>query len=146
MGLGLLAPCVLAFSVVAPGWRRLALAFGAFVLAAAGMTLSTVLNFGPRHALAWVTPWAGPAIGLAALVVLALAPLPRAIVLGVGLIVLTGLVVGVAQAPADPFFALSLQSWQQGRFIRFHGLAQWVGWLWPFAAIAWMLSRLAAKS
>jgi len=145
IALGLLAPCVVAFSVVAPGWRRLAMAFGALVLAALGMTLSTLLNFGPRHALAWVTPWAGPAVGIAALGVLALAPMSRAVVLGVGLMVLTGLVVGVAQAPADPYFAQSLQAWEQGRFVRFHGLAQWIGWLWPYAAIAWLLSRLAVK-
>ena len=50
----------------------------------------------------------------------------------------------MAQAPADPYFALSLQAWEQGRFIRFHGLAQWIGWLWPFAALVWMLLRLGA--
>jgi hypothetical protein len=122
------------------------MAFGALALAALGMTLSTWLNFGPRHALAWVTPWSGPAVGLATLVVLLLAPLSRALVLGVGLIVLTGLVVSVAQAPADPYFALSLQAWEQGQFVRFHGLAQWIGWLWPYAAIAWMLSRLSVRS
>jgi VanZ family protein len=145
VALGLLAPCVVAFSIVAPGWRRLALAFGALLLAALGMTLSTLLNFGPRHALAWITPWAGPAVGLATLAVLVLAPLSRAVVLGLGLMVLTGLVVAVAQAPADPYFAQNLQAWEQGRFVHFHGLAQWVGWLWPYAAIAWMLSRLATK-
>ncbi|MBL8326386.1 MAG: VanZ family protein [Rubrivivax sp.] len=145
VALGLLAPCVVAFAIVAPGWRRLALAFGALVLAAVSMTLSTLLNFGPRHAMAWVTPWAGPAIGAATLVVLVLAPLSRAVVLGLGLIVLTGLVVAVAQAPADPYFAHNLRAWEHGRFARFHGLAQWVGWLWPYAAIGWMLSRLATK-
>ena len=145
IALGLLAPCVVAFAVVAPGWRRLALAFGALVLAAGGLTLATWLNFGPQHALAWVTPWAGPAVGLASLVVLALAPLPRAVVQGIGLMVLTGLVVAVAQAPADPYFAHNLQAWEHGRFVRFHGLAQWVGWLWPYAAIGWLLSRLATR-
>ncbi|MFO1268042.1 MAG: hypothetical protein U1F67_15490 [Rubrivivax sp.] len=95
------------------------------------MTLSTLLNFGPGHALAWITPWSLPAVGVAALVVLALAPMSRPMVLGVGLMLLTGLVVGVAQAPADPYFAQNLQAWEQGRFVRFHGLAQWVGWLWP---------------
>lgn len=145
IALGLLAPCMVAFAIVAPGWRRLAMAFGALVLAALGMTMSTWLNFGPRHALAWITPWAGPAVGLAVLAVLVLAPMSRAVVIGVGLMVLTGLVVGVAQAPADPYFAQSLQAWEQGRFVRFHGLAQWVGWVWPYAAIAWLLSRLAAR-
>jgi len=29
--------------------------------------------------------------------------------------------------------------------VRFHGLAQWVGWLWPYATMAWMLSRLGLR-
>ena len=74
----------------------------------------------------------------------ALAPMPRRLVAGIGLVALTGLVFGVAQAPADPYFAQSLQAWEQGRFVRFHGLAQWIGWLWPYAAMGWLLSRLAS--
>ena len=84
-------------------------------------------------------------LGLGALLALLLAPLPPRLVGGVGLVVLTGLVVGVAQAPDDPYFAQSLQAWEQGRFVRFHGLAQWVGWLWPYAAMGWMLSRLGLR-
>jgi hypothetical protein len=61
---------------------------------------------------------------------------------GLALVVLTGLVVLVHMAPPDPYFADSLQAWEQGAFIRFHGLAKWVGWLWPYAALAWLLSRL----
>jgi hypothetical protein len=48
-----------------------------------------------------------------------------------------------ASAPADPYFAASLQLWEQGQFIRFHGMSQWVGWLWPYAAMAWLMARLA---
>ena len=34
-------------------------------------------------------------------------------------------------ASANAYFALTLQNWEQGQFIRFHGLIQWLGWLWP---------------
>ncbi|MDE2504558.1 MAG: teicoplanin resistance protein VanZ, partial [Burkholderiales bacterium] len=64
---------------------------------------------------------------------------------GVALVALTALAVGVAQAPADPYFAQSLQGWEQGRFIRFHGLAQWVGWIWPYATMLWLLGRLGRR-
>ena len=67
--------------------------------------------------------------------------MPRRAAAGLGLIALTALVMLVAQAPADPYFAQSLQGWEQGRFIRFHGAAQWVGWLWPYAALAYLLAR-----
>ena len=144
VALGLLAPCLVAYAVMPPGWRRLFMAAGALALGVGGMTVSTLLNFGPGHALAWLAPstWTGLLIGL--LLALAALPLPRRLAAGLGLVALTGLVVGVAQAPADPYFAQSLHAWEQGRFVRFHGLAQWVGWLWPYVATLWLLGRLGA--
>ena len=143
--LGLLAPCLLAYSVMSPGWRRVAMSMGALALAVTGMTLSTLLNFGPQHAMAWAAP--GTPTALAAGLVLAalMAPLRRPVAVGLGLVALTGLVVGVAHAPDNPYFAQSLQAWEQGQFVRFHGLAQWVGWLWPYAAMAWLLSQLGRR-
>jgi hypothetical protein len=76
---------------------------------------------------------------------LALAWLPRRVAAGLGLVVITAAVALVAQAPADPYFAQSLQGWEQGSFIRFHGLAQWIGWIWPYAALLWLLARLGGK-
>jgi VanZ family protein len=146
VALGLLAPCLVAYAVMLPGWRRVAMAAGALGLGVGGMTLSTLLNFGPTHAFAWLGPATLPGLGLGCVVACAAALLPRRLVAGLGLMALTGLVVGVAQAPDDPYFAQSLQAWEQGRFVRFHGLAQWVGWLWPYAAMAWLLSRLGLRS
>jgi VanZ family protein len=142
VALGLLAPCLLAYSVMAPGWRRAALALGALAVGTGAMGLSTLLNFGPLHATAWLGPTTEPGLGLGLLLALALAPVPRRVVTGLALVALTGLVVGVAQAPADPYFAQSLNAWERGRFVRFHGLAQWVGWLWPYLAMLWLLTRL----
>jgi VanZ family protein len=145
VALGLWAPCLVAYVVVRPGWRRAAVALSGLALAFAGMTLSTLLNFGPAHAMAWLGPPALPGLALGIVLALACVPLPRQVVAGAGLVALTGLVVGVSQAPADPYFALSLQAWEQGRFVRFHGLAQWVGWLWPYAALLWLLTRLGPR-
>ena len=47
------------------------------------------------------------------------------------------------QAPANAYLAQTLQSWEQGRFIRFHGVAQWLGWLWPYAVLMAALTRAA---
>ena len=46
-------------------------------------------------------------------------------------------------APANPYFAQTLQTWEQGRFIRFHGVVQWLGWLWPFVAVAYVMGRIS---
>ncbi|MBA4178396.1 MAG: teicoplanin resistance protein VanZ [Leptothrix sp. (in: Bacteria)] len=145
IALGLLSPVLIAYSVMRVGWRRVALALGALALALGGMTLATWLNFGPANALAWLGPTALPGLGLGLLLTLLLAAVPARVATGLGLVALTGLVVGVSQAPSDPYFAQSLQAWEQGRFVRFHGLAQWVGWLWPYAAMAWLLARLGSR-
>ena len=62
--LGLLSPCLLAFSAARPGWRRLGLALGAALLGLGATTLSTALNFGPDHALAWRTGGTLAAMGV----------------------------------------------------------------------------------
>ena len=143
--LGLAAPCLVCYTIATPGWRRPAMAVAAAVVGCAATTLSTALNFGPSHALAWLTPQTVQAVlvGLGAAALVAL--VPRRVAAGFGLIVLTALVMLVTTAPADPYFAQSLRAWEQGRFIRFHGAAQWVGWLWPYAALAFLLSRLALR-
>ena len=143
--LGLLAPCLVAFTIAMPGWRRGLFVLGAALVGAATTTLSTALNFGPSHALAWTTPQAVQALGLGTGAAALLGLVPRRVAAGLGLICLTALVMLVAQAPADPYFAQSLQGWEQGRFIRFHGAAQWVGWLWPYVALSYLLARLAAR-
>ena len=145
VGLGLLAPCLLAFAVSHRSWRRLVLIAGAVVLGMAVTTLSTALNFGPQHALAWSTPRALSGMAAGAVVAAMLCWLPRRAIAGVALIAFTALVMLVGNAPADPYFADSLQARGQGRFIRFHGAARWVGWLWPYVAIAYLLVRLAAR-
>ena len=143
IALGLLGPCLLAFSITHPGWRRLALLPALAVAGVATTTLSTALNFSPQHAFAWHTDlfWLG--LGSGALLASFASRLAARACVALALVALTALIVGVAQAPSDPYFAQSLQAWEQGDFIRFHGAAQWVGWLWPFVALGYLLLRSA---
>jgi VanZ family protein len=140
--LGLLAPCLLAFSVTRGFARRCAVAVGLLLLAVVVTTLATALGFGPAHALAWATASSLPAL-LAGLLLAVLAARlgPRAVA-AAGVAALVVMVWQVSQAPGDPYFAISLQNWEQGRFVRFHGLALWIAWLWPYAACLWMLRQL----
>ncbi len=142
---GLLAPCLLASSAMRPGWRRLVLVLGAATLGFASTALSTALNFGPQHAAAWLTPTTLPAFGAAMLMAALTAGASRRTAAAFGLVAVTALIVLAAQAPTDPYFAESLQAWEQGRFIRFHGVAQWVGWLWPLVLLAYLLKRVGAR-
>jgi VanZ family protein len=142
---GLLAPILLAYALTPPGVRRLALLLGALLLALGTATLSTALNFGPEHALAWWTEAVGAGAALAVAAAVPLAWVSAPVAAAAALPVIATSVALVNLAPADPFYAASLLGWEQGRFIRFHGLAQWIGWGWPFAAAAYLLSRLAAS-
>ncbi len=143
--LGLLAPCLIAFAISVAGWRRAVLVVGAIAVGCATTTLSTALNFGPQHAFAWTTSLVVQGVAVATIAAMLLSFVPGRVAAGFGLIALTAMVMLVAQAPADPYFALSLQGWEQGRFIRFHGAAQWVGWAWPYAALAYLLVRIAVR-
>jgi len=143
--LGFLAPSFIAFSVMRPGWRRVLQVPAVLTVGLATTTLSTALNFGPQHAMTWLTPTVLPALVVGSVLALALAAVPRRGAAGLGLVALTALVALVSLAPADPYYAESLQAWEQGRFIRFHGAAQWVGWLWPYAALVYLLLRVAAR-
>lgn len=145
IALGLLAPCLLALSVARPGWQRLLLVFGAAALGVLGTALSTALNFGPQHAWAWLTlsSWPGLALGLGLGCIMC--ALSRRACAAWGLVAISALIALISQAPSDPYMAQSLQGWEQGRFISFYGLAQWVGWLWPFAVLAWLLALLARR-
>jgi len=139
--LGLLMPCLVAFSVSPPNWRRLVLVLGAGTLGWAATTLSTALSFSPQHALTWATAPSSPGwvagMGLG-FVCSALSPRAAA---AVGLVVITAAMALVNNAPADPYFAANLSAWEQGRFIRFHGVAHWLSWLWPYAALWYLLWR-----
>ena len=145
IALGLIAPCLLAFSVCRTGWRRGVLMVVIGACGVAATTLSTALNFGPQHAMAWFTPTAAAGLSVGGVSSLLLVWVPRRAAAALGLMALTALISLVAQMPADAYFAQSLQAWEQGRFIRFHGAAQWVGWFWPYATMAYLLGRVAAR-
>jgi VanZ family protein len=134
VALGLLGPCLVAFSIVRPGWRRAVVVPAAVAVGLAANTLSAALNFGPVHALGWVTSTVPIGLALGAAVALSLVFVGQRPAAALGLVALSINAALVAQSPSDPYYADSLQQWEQGRFIHFHGLAQWVGWLWPFAA------------
>ncbi len=140
--LGLLIPCLLGFCVIRPGVRRLLFVPLFLVLGILVTALSALLSWGPEHAWAWLDLPSQVAL-VAALVLaslLALVPTracPALVLLGLGVYLSI-----LNQAPESPYFAQTLQAWEQGRFVRFNGLAQWLGWLWPYAVLAYTLSLI----
>ena len=129
VALGALIPCLLGYSVIQSMARRALFALAAIAVGVGATALSAALSWGPVHAWAWLS--LPVQLGLLAGMVLAVAllPAPRR---ACAALVLAGLVLHLSllnQAPASAYFADTLQAWEQGRFIRFNGLAQWLGWL-----------------
>jgi hypothetical protein len=46
----------------------------------------------------------------------------------------------------DVYLSQTLLTWEQSRFIRFNGLAQWLGWLWPYMVMAQVFLNFKEKS
>ena len=145
VALGALIPCLLGYCVIRTAAQRAAFA-ATMVLAGLGMSaLSAALSYGPEHAWAWLDAPVRVGVVLAAILCVILLPLRRRGAAAFALLALTAHLALLNQAPESAYFAQTLQTWEQGRFIRFHGVAQWLGWLWPYAALAYLLARLSAS-
>lgn len=110
-----------------------------FVTGTLSLALGYALNYEPAHAWIWLTPsvqhgmWAAAAISLLTLW------LPR---LPLYLLLLGSLVLqlfALNYSRVSSFAALEIERWQQGQFVRFYGLSEWLGWLWPFVLAALLL-------
>jgi VanZ family protein len=143
--LGLLGPALLMHAMVTTLARR-AIGLGLLLMAGWVMTsLSSALSFGPVNAWAW---WTLPTqVGLIAAGVLALAALKlsRRTCAALGLVVVVLHVSSLNQAAASAYFWQTLQTWEQGRFIHFHGVTQVLGWVWPYLAAVVLFQRAVAR-
>jgi VanZ family protein len=146
IAMGLLLPGLLAYSVLRASAARLRMSLLGLVLGVAASTLSAALTYGPSHAWDWVGPEVVKGGVLAAALALALVRLPPRACLVLALVCLVWQLSLLNQASSDVYFALTLHNWEQGRFIRFHGLIQWLGWLWPYALLWHLVRRLSSAT
>ncbi|MDP3654917.1 MAG: VanZ family protein [Rhodoferax sp.] len=140
--LGLLIPCLLGFCIIRVRWRRVVLVPMTLAVGVVVTGLSAALSWGPSHAWAWLDlpTQLGMAVALAVALGLVLVPWRASAALA---LLSLGIYLSLLnQAPESPYFAQTLQNWEQGRFIRFNGLAQWLGWLWPYATLVYLLSQI----
>lgn len=146
VALGGWIPCLLAYGVVRATQRRVVLLMLLTILGIGFTALSAALSYGPDHAWAWLdTTIRVGLLGALALGLLSLRVSPGWTV-PLALLALVLQLALLNQAPADPYFEQTRQIWEQGRFVRFNGLAQWLGWLWPFAVLLYLLLRWPSRS
>jgi hypothetical protein len=146
VALGLLAPCLLGYAIIEDWGKRLRFFIILCGLAVFASSLSAALSYGPESAWAWVNlpVWIGLVCG-AALAILCMGLAQRACLAWL-LVALVWQLSLVNLVPSTPYFAQTLQGWEQGRFIRFHGLAQWLGWVWPYMAVWVAIEKLSQRS
>lgn len=143
VALGAFIPCLLGYTILRSVGRRAVFAVAAVALGTAVTALSAALSYGPVHAWAWLTMPVRVGLVFGLVLALLMLTVPRR---GCAAMLLLALVVHLSvlnQAPASAYFADTLQAWEQGRFIRFHGLAQWLGWLWPYVVLVYVLLRVS---
>ena len=142
-GAGAFVPCLLGYTILRSLGRRAVFAVVTVALGAGVTALSAALSWGPVHAWAWLTLPVQVGLVFGLVLALLMLPVPRR---GCAAVLMLALVVHLSmlnQAPASAYFADTLQAWEQGRFIRFHGLAQWLGWLWPYVVLVYVLLRVS---
>ena len=144
--LGALVPVLLGFSVIRLKTKRLVFVGLALFSAVAVSALSATLSYGPDHAMAWLTLPVQLGLLFSAVLSLLFVLLPRRVCVAVLLLALMLHLSILNLAPANPYFAQTLQTWEQGRFIRFHGVMQWLGWLWPFVTVMYLTQRISQRS
>ncbi len=146
VALGLLAPCLLGYAIIEDWAKRLRFFILLCAVAVFASSLSAALSYGPESAWAWVSlpVWIGLACGVAG-AILCMGLAQRACLAWL-LVALVWQLSLVNLVPSTPYFAQTLQGWEQGRFIRFHGLAQWLGWVWPYLAVWVAIQQLSQRS
>ncbi len=141
-GLGLAGALLLASLAMRPEAPRVRLlaAYAALALGLKAAAAYWQARGGLRFEWAAPGAWLGMALALAA-AWLAL-PLGRPARVGLATLALAAAVVLVNLLPVDPFFEYTLSDWRQGRYVHFNGIAHWLAWSWPYAALLWLATQI----
>lgn len=122
---------------------RSAACLGVLGAGVAATTLSVAMSYGPDHAFTWLHAVNLGLLATGVVLALLLCRLPPRWAAVAALAIVLLMLGLVNRLPDDPYYALNLQAWQQGRWFRFYGLAQWLGLAWPYVTAAYLAKRAA---
>lgn len=141
--LGLLIPWMLCAVITSSIMVRGLLAAWVLLAGVLATLLSAAVSYGPQHAAVVLMTWPVlMAIAIASLLAFALLRISWRKAIGVCIVLLLLQTVLVNHASSSAYVTQHLQEWEQGRFMRFHGLAQWWAWLWPYVTLLHLLLAL----
>jgi hypothetical protein len=136
---------MLAFSLVRLFYQKVVAWVLVMSLGVVATGLSAALTYGPVHAWGWINAPVQLALVVAALLAVPMMWLSEKMLQVLALVGLVLQLTMLNNASASAYFALTLQNWEQGQFIRFHGLIQWMGWLWPFVLLVFLMQSLSVS-
>ncbi len=143
---GLLMPCLLINTIVSRPTRRYVLMLLLLSVGIGVGALSAWLSFGPNHVASWVNQEVLTGMGLA----LVLGLVSGGLSMGLSKMMLIACilvhVLFVNPGHQDVYLSQTLLTWEQSKFVRFNGLAQWLGWLWPYVVMIHTFTRMNEQS
>jgi uncharacterized membrane protein YeaQ/YmgE (transglycosylase-associated protein family) len=139
-------PALLGLAVVREPWQRLSWVSLVVVLALLSNTFSASVTYGPQYTFFWLTPLTAAGLGLGWLCALLLVSRPAVVLMRTMLLIQTAVLCVVNVVPSSTYFVQTVQTWEQGKFIRFHGLTEWLSWGWPFALLVWGVMHLLSDT
>ena len=137
---------LLGMAVMREAWQRLIWVGLVVVLALLSNTLSASVTYGPEHSVFWLTPVTAAGVALGCLAAVLTLGLSATALLRLMLALQTVVLCVVNLVPTSTYFAQTVQTWEQGKFIRFHGLTEWLSWAWPFALLLWGVMHLLGNA
>lgn len=102
-------------------------------------SLALALLFKPENAYSWLTPGAQAGLIVGCLMLYGLAFIPTKTQRRLAICMLTISLVVINIVPGNPYFADTMSTWIQGKFLNFNGAAQFLSVLWPWMAIWFLL-------
>lgn len=102
--------------------------------------LASALLFKPEYAFAWLTPGARGGLLISFIMLYGFSFAPSHVQRRLALLMLSISLIVINLVSDNPYFAATMQTWVQGKFLNFNGAAQFLSLLWPFLAI-WALLR-----
>lgn len=142
VALGLLIPLWSLDLLLRGAWTRLGahvlmLACGVLVLG-----LSYALSYDPWNAWIWLDQPVLLGIAAGAIISSMTLAAPR-VWLALGILLAVALqTLLLNQAGSSSYADIDMQYWEQGSFVRFYGLGQWLGWVWPYGLAVFVLMFL----
>lgn len=138
---GMTGAVLLLLVTLKPAAPRAPLALLLVAATLAFKTLANALLFNPANAFSWLTPGALGGLMFGGVMLFGLSFAPAVAQRRIAVLMLTVSLLFVNLLPSNPYFAATLQSWVQGKFLNFNGAAQFLSLMWPAFALWFLLHR-----